>query len=862
MFEIYIALKLKMCYNCGMTIRECVLAIGMAAAGHVLFIDAAPVTPTQAAQAATRLASLRGLHKEPGPSTATSPLQVGGTTVAHVVTFETGGYMVMRADDDAPPVKLYSAVGALSNLPPAFLAVLEAELSGELAYLAARRPALRTATSRFAAQWQALLEDAPVTTTLAEPTGATVGPLLTLSWNQNWPYNYYAPLASGGPGGRAYAGCVAAAMSMILRHHQWPAAVTTNYTYYDGGGSCVGWRSVSNATLNAYQWANMPTAINSSSPTAQKQAIGQLMYHCAVTVDMDFEADGSGAYSMDVPPALQTYFACATSPVRYRSSYNNTQWYALLETNMLLQRPVYYSFYSTDGGHAVVCDGTRNGNEIHLNYGWGGYATAWYNLDNVNGGGSVWTSHAAVMDIAPKLAAVTVHEVAVESDDDHDAFIAPGETAGLRIWLRNTGGASAGLVTGTLTSLDANLSVVTGGPQPYGALPATALASNAALFNVMVSGACPAGDYPLQFVAAARDAWTNVFTLRVDRLPRIQCGVTAVVLLVELGTTDYCAVSVTNTGIEPLTLYLTDNLLSGSTNYAVRTSDQTNGPLFVWQDLTQRGIPVQFSDDDGVSQMLNLGFDFPFFGQSYSQIMIGANGGIGLTNGILYYQNRPLPTTKMFAPARFLAPLWCDLEPSKGGVVRYHTAAGQFTVSWDGVPLYGTTTTETFQVILRPNGEILYQYKQYSGIPTNTIGVQAGVSPAGPALQVACNQPFVHDGLAVQIAPTRTDSWLSYAPGNASIAPGNATNIEIRASAATLSNGVYTARTMIIHNDPRLAPLTIAVQLVVPEPAVWLLLLLPCAFLCRGAKGDHSAGSARSSHQTVGMPPPPGALRG
>ncbi len=815
----------------------------MAAAGHAFFIGAAPVAPAQAGQAAARFAALRGLHKGAGGSGAIAPIVVAGTTVAQVVALEAGGYVVMRADDEAPPVKLYSAAGALSNLPPAFLRVLEAELAGELSYLAAHRAQVRTTTARFAAEWQALRGVAPAApaAATAEPQGVTVGPLLALSWNQDYPYNYYAPFASGGPGGRAYAGCVASAMAMILRYHQWPVAITTNYSYYDSGGSCVGTHAASDATLNAYQWVNMPTSINSSSPTAQKQAIGQLMYHCAVTVAMNFEADGSGAYSEDVPGALQHYFAYNTSYVRSRASYNNSQWYTLLETNMVQQRPVYYSFYSSAGGHAVVCDGTRNGNELHLNYGWGGYATAWYNMDNVNGGGDIWTSHRAVMDIAPQFAAITVHEVAVESDDDQDGFVAPGETAGLRVWLRNTGGASAGVVTGMLTSLDAMLTVMTGGPQSYGALPATALASNAALFSVIVSGACPAGDYPLQFVAAARDAWTNVFTLRVDRLPRIHCATTAVVLMVEHGTTDYYAVSVTNAGIEPLTVYLTDNLLSGSTNYAVRTSDQADGPLFVWQDLTANGIAVPFSDDDGVSQMLDIGFDFPFFGQSYSQLMIGANGGIGLTNGILYYQNRALPTTTMYAPARFLAPLWCDLEPSKGGAVRYYAGAGQFIVAWDAVPRYDAATTETFQAILRPNGEMLYQYKQYSGIPTNTIGAQAGFSPAGPALQVAYNQPYVHDGLAVQIAPARTDSWLSYAPGNASIAPGSATTIAIQASAAPLSNGVYTARTMIIHNDPRVPPLTVAVEFVVPEPAVLGgLVVLAALFRRRGARATIS----------------------
>ncbi|MCX7004541.1 MAG: C10 family peptidase, partial [bacterium] len=536
--------------------------------------------------------------------------------------------------------------------------------------------------------------------------------------------------------------------------------------------------------------------------------------------------DGSGAYSEDVPGALRNYFAYNTSAVRNRASYNNAQWYALLETNMVQQRPVYYSFYSTAGGHAIVCDGTRNGNEIHLNYGWGGYATAWYNMDNVNGGGSTWTGHRAVMDIAPKFAAITVHEVVVEEDDDHDTHVAPGETAGLRIWLRNTGGASAGAVTGMLASLDPNLTVLAGGPVPYGVLTSGALASNEPLYHVLISGACPAGDYPLQFVASANDSWTNMFMLRVERLPRIVCVTTNVLLTAEHGPDDSVAIVLSNAGIETLTVYLTDNVLGGSTNYSVRTSDQADGPLFVWQDLAAQGITVPFSDDDGVSQMLDIGFDFPFFGQSYSQVMIGANGGIGLTNGILYYQNRALPTTKMYAPARFLAPLWCDLEPSKGGAVRYFAGAGQFIVAWDAVPLYNTTTTETFQAILRPNGEIIYQYKQHSGVPTNTIGVQAGVSPAGPAVPMAYNQPFVHDGLAVRIAPARGDSWLNYAPGSASIPPGSATSILVQCSAAYLSNGVYSARATVIHNDPRVPPLPVAVEFIVPEPALLAGLLV------------------------------------
>ena len=52
-------------------------------------------------------------------------------------------------------------------------------------------------------------------------------------------------------------------------------------------------------------------------------------------------------------------------------------------------------------GHAVVCDGYQNGNEIHLNLGWSGSGNAWYNMDSVAHGGYTWTIHGAVFGITP-----------------------------------------------------------------------------------------------------------------------------------------------------------------------------------------------------------------------------------------------------------------------------------------------------------------------------------------------------------------------------------------------------------------------------------------------------------------------------
>ena len=116
------------------------------------------------------------------------------------------------------------------------------------------------------------------------------------------------------------------------------------------------------------------------------------MYHCGVAVNMNYEADGSGAYSESVPDALRNYFKydCLDLTSRPDSS-RNAEWYYRVQNDISKNRPIYYSFsyYSSGaGGHAVVVDGCRNGNEFHVNFGWGNSyppSTAWYNMDDING---------------------------------------------------------------------------------------------------------------------------------------------------------------------------------------------------------------------------------------------------------------------------------------------------------------------------------------------------------------------------------------------------------------------------------------------------------------------------------------------
>ncbi len=333
--------------------------------------------------------------------TKIEPWVDSGKIIGFVAELKPTGFVLMRADTLCPPTKLYYDKGKFSDLPPDFIEVIKWELKQELQYLSEATTKKKSLNFQFETDWSALINPMVQDNALSQYSGADTitGPLLSLTWNQNSPYNYYAPAAAGGPGGRAYAGCVATAMSQIMRHHKSPTAIAGDYTYTDNSGNCQGTHSVSDAGLGDYQWSDMPNSINDAGPTSQKQAVGQLIYHAGVTMNMNFEATGSGAFSENVPAALRTYFGYSSGNLKYRSNYSDSEWYTRLYTDINNSRPVYYAFRNDlNQGHAVVCDGTRNDNEIHINFGWSGSANAWYNMNSVGD----WNyTHRAIFEIYP-----------------------------------------------------------------------------------------------------------------------------------------------------------------------------------------------------------------------------------------------------------------------------------------------------------------------------------------------------------------------------------------------------------------------------------------------------------------------------
>ena len=208
----------------------------------------------------------------------------------------------------------------------------------------------------------------------------TIAPLVSTRWNQDCYYNEYCPATNGGwwggPCGHVYAGCVACAMAQVMKYWDYPATGFGSHSYTH---SQYGQQSA-NFGATTYHWEQMPNNVYSHN-----DAVATLMYHCGVSVDMNYSASGSGAQSRDVETAMRSYFGYCGAKFRQKTSYQDEAWIAMLKAELDLGHPLYYSGAHEDSGHAFVCDGYDNNDLFHFNFGWSGSSDGYYSTYDVNG---------------------------------------------------------------------------------------------------------------------------------------------------------------------------------------------------------------------------------------------------------------------------------------------------------------------------------------------------------------------------------------------------------------------------------------------------------------------------------------------
>lgn len=164
-----------------------------------------------------------------------------------------------------------------------------------------------------------------------------------------------------------------------------------------------------------------------------------------------------------------------------------------------------------------------------------------------------------------------------------------------------------------------------------------------------------------------------------------------------------------------------------STTYTF--SNTTTGSLIDMSSGTSQLIASNV--DDGVSSVINIGFDFVFMGRVYTQFSVSANGllklgstvtSVSSTNSISVSTNTPL-----------IAPFWDDIATGSSGKVHYKVIGSspnrKLVVEWLSMETnyQSTVGTSTFQLLLSESTGIIEYYYGTMAIGSGSANVTATI---------------------------------------------------------------------------------------------------------------------------------------
>ena len=373
------------------------LVVAAMAVGSVLPIQAATLEVDEARAIATEFltrsqSGLRSGHKQVDLSLAYTrnanarqdfPLYYVFADHSH------GGWVVVSADDRANPVLGYSEKGDfdIDALPCNMRAWLDGYCQ-QLEYLHSN-PDVKSSTSapRRDSSWDEIL------------------PMLSTAWDQTQPFNGQCPKVGYYP---TYTGCVATAMAQVMYYHRYPSAQCLGIPAYTSK------RGISLPELPpvTFDWDKMLPNYYSYT-TDQAAAVAQLMRYCGQSVEMDYGTQVSNAIFQTIPFAMNYYFGYSNLAMTWmRDTSNDADWDRMMYDELAEGRPVIYmGSDDSNGGHAFVLDGYRNG-MFHINWGWGGSHDSYWQLTALTPNGNNYsTRQYAVLGLARDYADVNGDDV-------------------------------------------------------------------------------------------------------------------------------------------------------------------------------------------------------------------------------------------------------------------------------------------------------------------------------------------------------------------------------------------------------------------------------------------------------------------
>ena len=344
----------------------------------------------------------------------------GPTPSFYVVNFGSDGFVIVAGDDRVRPILAFSDEGAFiaDDMPDHIRFFLNGYTEG-VQYIIDNQ---QYSSGSIRQQWEALLSG----NSLAQKDGdVVVGPLLGNNrWNQTKYYNDLCPEDASGNvayGGHAALGCGALVMGQVMRYWRFPTTGTGSHTYNSSYGTLS-----ANFGATTYCYENMPDQLTTANhPDSCVEAVATLLYHCGVAVNMNYGPAASVCNSNRIVSALSTYFRYpATVQYIERGNLSSAVWLNYLKGELDEGAPFMYGGSGNYGGHVWTCDGYRDDDYFHFNWGWGGQQNGYFALTSCSSYGFN-SNHAIIIGIrGPEL------PDAISENNEYNVRVFPNPTNG------------------------------------------------------------------------------------------------------------------------------------------------------------------------------------------------------------------------------------------------------------------------------------------------------------------------------------------------------------------------------------------------------------------------------------------------
>ena len=252
-------------------------------------------------------------------------------------------------------------------------------------------------------QWELYLSPIP-----GFPELRDVDPLMSAEFGQSggWNNEVTNQLGFNGP-----VGCVAVAMAQVMHYWGHPSSGEGSNSYFEDDFGEI----EVDFSQSFYDFDNMPGTV----PSAASQL---LLFDTGVSVNMDYDQSGSGAWVLGSYPSteysLEFFFKYDSSIYHmYKTPSNEAIFGDALMANLDVSMPVIMVGYESGyGGHAWNVDGYIGDNyqNFHCNFGWGGSSNGWDSLTSMGG---FPDDQGAVLNIFPRdlEAPIALYEYEVDA---------------------------------------------------------------------------------------------------------------------------------------------------------------------------------------------------------------------------------------------------------------------------------------------------------------------------------------------------------------------------------------------------------------------------------------------------------------